>query len=87
MDLDELERLEDRLFEGMSAAARREWPVRFAEAVPVGADLSGVWDRFALRLLSDPERGVAVNARPHVRAAVERVGALYARQVAGETIP
>jgi hypothetical protein len=82
-----LARLADQLFEGMSAEARRSWTVRFAEAVPVGADLSSVWGRFALRLLSDPERGVAVHARPHVRPAVERVGALYARQVAGETIP
>ena len=37
-----LMRLQDRIFEGLPADEARLWPVRFARAIPDGADLSGV---------------------------------------------
>ena len=84
-----LARLEDCIFEGLPVAAARTWPVRFLAAIPLGADLAMVWPRFALAMLTDPEHGVlrltAEGSGP--RVAVERVGALLARTVAGETVP
>jgi len=45
--------LEDQLFEEMSKQDAREWPGRFLEAIPVGADLSKVWARFAIWMIRD----------------------------------
>jgi hypothetical protein len=41
-----LAHVEDRIFEGLSPAEAKEWPLRFIHAVPVGADLSQVGPRF-----------------------------------------
>ena len=46
--------LEDRLFEGVTIERSKTWPVEFAEAIPVGADLSMAMPRFLHWLLSDP---------------------------------
>lgn len=50
--------LEDEIFEALPAGEAKGWPLRFMSAIPVGADLSGVWPRFAIWLLTDPEWGV-----------------------------
>lgn len=42
--------LEDRLFELMPLRRSKLWPEEFLQAVPVGADLSGVVARFLVRL-------------------------------------
>lgn len=42
--------LEDELFERLEEDAALGWPERFMSAVPVGADLSMVWPRWALWL-------------------------------------
>jgi len=78
----ELAYLEDRTFEGLSVELAREWPARFAEAIPVGRDLTMVWPRLALWMLSDPESGVLRLARTErTRAGIAGVVDLYQRWV------
>ena len=82
-----LARLEDGIFEGLPLGVAKTWPRRFAEAIRPGADLSGVWPRFAHWLLVDAEHGVlrfAKNERQ--RTAIQSVADLYARQISGEEI-
>ncbi len=81
-----LARLEDRIFEGLSAEEARAWPIAFLGAIPLGADLSLVWPRFALAILTDEARGVRrlTAEGSDQRAAVDRVGALFRRVVGGE---
>ncbi len=45
--------LEDTLFESLSVEDSKEWPVRFLEAIPVGADLSRAWDKWQAWCLRD----------------------------------
>jgi hypothetical protein len=58
-----LARLEDGIFEGLSPADSKFWPAAFAAAIPVGADLSLVWPRFAIWLLAGPIEGVICFAK------------------------
>ena len=53
-----LAKLEDGIFEGMSNGLSKVWPEQFLLCIPVGADLSGVWPRFAVWLLTDDKFGV-----------------------------
>ena len=76
-----LARLEDGIFEGLPLDEALTWPVRFLEAVPVGADLSMVWPRFAVWLMDDL---VTSTINPDVVAAAARVQALYRRWVDGD---
>jgi hypothetical protein len=80
-----LAHLEDRIFEGLSAEDARAWPERFLSAIPVGADLSLVWPRFALALLTDETHGVRRLAPEgsDARKAINAVAALFTRQIAG----
>jgi hypothetical protein len=45
--------LGERVFEGMNPEDAARWPVRFAEALPVGASLDGLADRLAVRRLRE----------------------------------
>lgn len=73
--------LEDRLFESLPNGEAQTWPVRFLEAIPVGADLSMVWPQFVVWLLTDPTDGVIRFAEgyPDAQAVIQRVAALYER--------
>ena len=48
-----LARLEDRIFENIPNDLALTWPERFLSAIGVGADLSKVWPKFAIFLLTD----------------------------------
>lgn len=48
-----LARLEDAIFEGLPDDESLTWPRRFAEAIPVGADLSGLEDSLAVRRMRE----------------------------------
>lgn len=62
------------------------FPEKFIEAIPVGADLSMVWPKFAHWLLMDPEHGVhRFPTGDRSRTAIQSVGDLYARWIAGES--
>jgi hypothetical protein len=47
-----LARLEDTIFEGLPVAEAKKWPLRFSQAVPVGADLGPVKYKFCAFILS-----------------------------------
>lgn len=83
-----LAHLEDRIFEGLPLAEAKLWPLRFMGAIRPGADLSLVWTRFALAILTDPERGVARLTEPgsDQRNAVEAVAELLRRAIAGQSV-
>lgn len=53
-----LARLADRIFEGLDYADAKKFSVGYLKAIPVGADLKGVWDKFAHFMLVDSEYGV-----------------------------
>jgi len=73
-----LARLEDRIFEGLPEAERKVWPEKFLSAAKTGADLTGVWRKFAMWLLIDAEHGVIKYAsNPNARSAIQRVADLY----------
>ena len=82
-----LARLEDCIFESLDNAASKEWPERFLAAAKPGADLSLVWPRFALRLLTDPTHGMVVYAKdvPKSIEVIRRVSALFERVISGDT--
>ena len=78
-------RLEDRIFEGMNLADAKLWPERFLSAIPVGADLSMVWPRFAVWLLTDEKDGVINRAKSDdSKKAIQRVADLYTRLINGD---
>jgi hypothetical protein len=84
---EELGHLEDRLFELMSPEGAQEWPERFLDAITPGADLSRVWPRWAVWMLTDPEHGVQyAGDRDNVRAVIVRVSGLWERVASGETV-
>lgn len=58
--------------------------VTFRDAIPAGADLSMVWPRFALALLTDPESPVTKASTAWVSPAIAGVADLYREWVAGE---
>lgn len=77
-------RLEDTIFERLRDPVQKEWPLRFAKSIRIGADLSGVWDRFALWLLIDPEDGVIKFTKEGSDSykAITVIGELYRRKEA-----
>ena len=77
----ELARLEDVIFERLAKKDAMAWPAAVLKSIPVGADLSLVWPRFALWML----RGLPAKSlqRPDVKSAVDGVTALYERWIAG----
>lgn len=78
-------RLEDSIFERLPYTEQKAWPLRFANAIREGSDLSGVWYRFALWMLVDPDDGVMKFAKSdNTREAIKAVGALYQRKCNGD---
>jgi hypothetical protein len=73
-----LARLEDGIFEALPNERALEWPGQFLKAIPVGADLSGVWPKFAQWLLTDPENGVIKFSKTqNTKDAIQAVSDLY----------
>lgn len=79
--------LQDAIFESLPVRRAVAWPERFLDAIPVGADLSMVWPRFAIWLMADEKWGVANHAH-HARAknACWRVADGYRRMVDGDPL-
>lgn len=70
-------RLEDRIFENLSIEDAKKWPLKFTNAVPVETDLSGVWPKFAIAILTDPGHGVMQYAKTDMqRDVIQRVADL-----------
>ena len=80
-------RLEDGIFEGLSNEEAKLFPTQFLEAVPVGADLSGVFCRFMHWLLVDEIDGVIKFARSEKsKKAISRVAELFLKQIRGQAV-
>jgi hypothetical protein len=80
-------RLEDRLFEGQANGDAKRFAVEFVEAIPVGADLSGVADRFLLWLLVDEQFGMRQWANAQGQATIDRVAGRYRLKMSGNLPP
>jgi hypothetical protein len=79
--------LEDGIFEDLGAEQAKEWPLRFMDAIPVGADLTNVWPRFAVWLMVDEKWGLEhITDKEDVKAVCRMVAAAYARIAEGEPI-
>lgn len=72
-----LAHLEDNIFEGLGVEAAKAWPERFLSAINPGADLSMVWPKFALWLLTDSKHGVIQYAGARDQSAIVGVANLY----------
>ncbi len=80
-------KLEDRLFERLEKEDALKFPLQFIKAVPVGADLSMVWPKFALWLLVDKKVGVIKFAKKdQTKKSIQNVADLYQRKINGEKI-
>jgi hypothetical protein len=77
----ELAKLEDQIFEGLAPSQAMKWPAAFLSAIPVGADLSLAWPRFAVWMLR-------IELAAYDTAGVcGRVAKLYDRWIAGQKPP
>jgi len=74
--------LMDVIFECLPIDAARAWAVDNIEAIPVGADLTHVWPRIAVWLLTDAQYGAMQYAKSEqVRNAIQSVIDLYQRAI------
>lgn len=78
--------LEEGIYEGLPLDEAAHFAARFIEAIPIGADLSGVFPRFMYWLLADRDGGVVRSASERGQVAIENVAALFARQMVGEEV-
>lgn len=75
----------DHMFEALPAEDCAAFAVDATEALPVGADLSQVVDRWTLDLVADPDHGVGRHALgERQQQVVEQVAALTRRRLAGD---
>jgi hypothetical protein len=58
-----LAKLEDGIFENIPNERAKIWPGEFLEAINVGSNLSSVWPKFAIWLLTDEKYGVLQYAK------------------------
>jgi hypothetical protein len=73
-----LAHLEDAIFESLPKIRQKKWPLKFAKAINVGADLSLVWPKFAVFLLTDKIHGIIQYAKTEdQRKAIQKVSDLY----------
>jgi hypothetical protein len=79
--------LQNAIYHSLNLEPAMEWPEQFFDAVQPGANLDGVWDKFALWMLSDPDDGLlTVENTINNRVLILTVVNLYRRKIAGETI-
>ena len=83
-----LARIGDRIFEGLKRCnERQKFAIDFLKAIPEGADLSGVWDKFAVFMLIDEEFGVVNFAKKdYAKKLIRDIADMYKRKISGEKI-
>ena len=80
-----LARLEDGIFEGLANGRSKQWPEQFLAAIKVGRDLSLIWPRFAVWLLTDKWYGVLQHAKTQkAKIAIQNVADAYQSVVEGQ---
>src|ERR1700722_17651703 len=52
-----LARFEDKIFEGLPNDIAKNWPLEFLSSITPGADLSTVWPKLAVWVLTDKQWG------------------------------
>jgi hypothetical protein len=78
-------RLEDRIFEGLPVLESKDWPLNFIEAIPVGVDLTNVWRKLMIWLLTDDAEGVVKYAKnENGRQAIRNVAQLFEKSLTQE---
>src|SRR3990167_8249705 len=81
---------EDGLFEEMSKEDSKTWPLKFAEAIPVGADLSMVFIKLTIWEWEDETHGLKnikeIQEDKELYQCCEDVVGLYKRHLAGEKV-
>jgi hypothetical protein len=82
---EELAYLQDGIFEGLPNGEAKAFPAQFLSAIQPGADLSLVWSRFAVWMLTDEEQGVIRFAKdfPAVKNAILLVSNLHTQRISG----
>jgi len=80
---EELALLEDKIFESLPFEKAKEWPIRFAEAIPEGVSLTIPLAKFKRFLLTDVCRFDREES-PDVARAADAVIALLDRRIAGD---
>ena len=84
---EEIAYLQDSIFESLTPKEAQEFPEQFLEAIPIGADLSLVWNRFAVWMLVDPKHGVIRFAEGEVsRAVIQGVANLHMKAIEGRQV-
>ena len=68
-----LARVEDRLFEGMTNGTSMTWPIRFLEAIPVGADLQPLLIPFLIIIVEKAKTRFDHKKYPKQLAAIDNV--------------
>lgn len=81
-----LARLEDILFEGMNIKKSKSWPVAFAKAIRVGADLDKIKTPFIILILKHTLKSMDNveydgNAFPYVKIAIEQSKAAVTQMI------
>jgi len=78
--------LMDVIFECLPIDAARAWAVDNIEAIPVGADLTHVWPRIVMWLLTDAQYGVMQHANTdEERDAIQGVADVYQQAIDNDT--
>lgn len=81
-----LARLQDSIFEGLPNDQALDFPEQFLSSIPVGADLTKVYNRFMIWLLIDPSQGVLRFADERGAIAIKRVAELHQLELEGRRL-
>jgi len=75
-------RLEDLFFERLENRASRSWPLRFSNAIRPGADLTMIWPKFAVWLLTDElPRSFDKKKYSNIWGAIDKIADLYREHI------
>jgi hypothetical protein len=76
-------RLMDRIFEGLTNGEAKIFPLEVMRAIPVNADLSNIWNKFALWMLSELLNFATYQPS---KDAIQSVISLYERELKGDKV-
>src|SRR5258708_37901979 len=80
--------LEDALFEELSNSDAKKFPLKFLEAIPVGADLSNITSEYIIWQFEDKKVGMAkikeINKDSELMEICNEVVSLYKRKLKGD---
>ncbi|MEE8299451.1 MAG: hypothetical protein V3R67_08755, partial [Thermodesulfobacteriota bacterium] len=77
-----LAKIEDGIFEGLSADDSKDWPINFIKSIPVGVDISLISDRFLHWLLVDLRENIKISNPTAFNKVIE----LCERKISGEVV-